>query len=140
MLINNGLIDTTPQEIMNGRPGANNHVYYLLAGHLLTLELDTLKGSYYANPVIDVPDVNPAVKAAYPPIYGDNVCMYCYFYYGILNTECYQGPDKNENGIEGFEEAFKNLGRFVFDVGRQLAGACQPFGQYMQQSIVVNDY
>lgn len=79
------------KEIMNGRP-------------------DTLKGSYYANPVIDVPDVNPAVKAAYPPIYGDNVW-----------------PDKNEIGIEGFEEAFKNLGRLVFDVGCQLAGACQPF-------------
>ncbi|KAG1885599.1 Clavaminate synthase-like protein, partial [Suillus subluteus] len=79
------------KEIMNGRP-------------------DTLKGSYYANPVVDVPDVNPAVKAAYPPIYGNNIW-----------------PDKNEIGIEGFEEAFKDLGRFVFDVGRQLAGACQPF-------------
>jgi isopenicillin N synthase-like dioxygenase len=71
---------------------------------------DTLKGSYYANPVVDVPDVNPAVKAAYPPIYGNNVW-----------------PDKNDIGIEGFEEAFKDLGKFVFDVGRQLAGACQPF-------------
>lgn len=79
------------KEIMNGRP-------------------DTLKGSYYANPVVDVPDVNPAVKAAYPPIYGNNIW-----------------PDKNEIGIEGFEEAFKDLGGFVFDVGRHLAGACQPF-------------
>jgi hypothetical protein len=43
------------------------------------MELDTLKGSYYANPVVDVPDVNPAVKAAYPPIYGNNVCMYYSF-------------------------------------------------------------
>ncbi|KAG1826255.1 Clavaminate synthase-like protein [Suillus subaureus] len=98
------------KEIMNGRPGANDHVYRLLAGYLLTMELDTLKGSYYANPVVDVPDVNPAVKAAYPPIYGNNIW-----------------PDKNEIGIEGFEEAFKDLGGFVFDVGRHLAGACQPF-------------
>ncbi|KAG2155468.1 Clavaminate synthase-like protein [Suillus clintonianus] len=79
------------KEIMNGRP-------------------DTLKGSYYANPVVDVPDVNPAVKAEHRAFYGDNVW-----------------PDKNETSIEGFEEAFKNLGRFVFDVGCQLAGACQPF-------------
>jgi hypothetical protein len=127
---------------MNGRPGASDHVYCPLPGHLFTMELDTLKGSYYANPVVDVPDVNPAVKAAYPPIYGNNVCMYYSFYYGILNTkcECYQGPDKNDIGIEGFEEAFKDLGKFVFDVGRQLAGACQPFGQYMQQSVFANSY
>ncbi|KAJ3570871.1 hypothetical protein NP233_g4122 [Leucocoprinus birnbaumii] len=54
--------------------------------------IDTLKGSYYANPVVDKPR-----------------------------------PDRNEKGIEGFEDAFKDLGRFVFNVGCQLAAACQPF-------------
>ena len=55
------------------------------------------------------------------------------------------GPEKDEIGIEGFEEAFKDLGkyvvsrpgvhrsvltfsRFIFQVGSELAEACQPFG------------
>lgn len=68
-------------------------------------------------------------KASFPEYYGRNVW-----------------PDAREKGIEGFEEAFKSLGkcvsrelivfwrphssfsRFIFDVGRELAAACQPFG------------
>ena len=33
-----------------------------------------------------------------------------------------------EPEVEGFEEAFKDLGQFVYGVGRELANACQPFG------------
>ncbi|KZT22138.1 Clavaminate synthase-like protein [Neolentinus lepideus HHB14362 ss-1] len=79
------------KEIMNGKP-------------------DTLKGSYYANPVVDNPTVSSVLRKAYPEYYGNNIW-----------------PAKDEKGVEGFEEAFKALGRFVFTVGCQLATACQPF-------------
>ncbi|KAI9445073.1 Clavaminate synthase-like protein [Lactarius indigo] len=79
------------KEIMNGKP------------------VDTLKGSYYANPVIDAPSVHPTLQEAYPEYYGVNIWP------------------KDEKGIEGFESAFKDLGSFVFDVGVKLAAACQPF-------------
>ncbi|KXN81120.1 hypothetical protein AN958_06074 [Leucoagaricus sp. SymC.cos] len=79
------------KEIMNGKP-------------------DTLKGSYYANPVVDKPSLSKSEQEKYPEYYGQNIW-----------------PRKDEKGIEGFEDAFKDLGRFVFDVGYQLAAACQPF-------------
>ncbi|KAJ8474522.1 hypothetical protein ONZ45_g15926 [Pleurotus djamor] len=61
---------------------------------------DILKGSYYANPTIDKPTVSSALRETYPEYYGDNIW-----------------PDPGLKGIEGFEEAFKDLGRFVFKVG-----------------------
>jgi len=79
------------KEIMNGKP-------------------DILKGSYYANPVVDKPSVPQAEQEKYPEYYGQNIW-----------------PRKDEQGIEGFEDAFRDLGRFVFSVGCQLATACQPF-------------
>ncbi|KAI9572705.1 Clavaminate synthase-like protein [Boletus coccyginus] len=79
------------KEIMNGKP-------------------DTLKGSYYANPIIDTPDVSPELREQYGEYYRSNIW-----------------PNPKETGVEGFEEAFKNLGRFVFKVGCDLAAACQPF-------------
>jgi len=45
----------------------------------------------------------------------------------IQNIKVSQGPKPDEKGVEGFEEAFKDLGRFIFNVGCQLAAACQPF-------------
>ncbi|KAF9243851.1 Clavaminate synthase-like protein [Melanogaster broomeanus] len=71
---------------------------------------DTLKRSYYANPVIDAPDVSPELREQHREYYRTNIW-----------------PDHDERGIEGFEESFKNLGRFVFQVGCELAAACQPF-------------
>ncbi|KAH7883852.1 Clavaminate synthase-like protein [Phlebopus sp. FC_14] len=79
------------KEIMNGKP-------------------DTLKGSYYANPVVDIPNVSPQLREQHREYYRSNIW-----------------PDRGEKGIEGFEEAFKNLGRFIFKVGCELAAACQPF-------------
>lgn len=79
------------KEIMNGKP-------------------DFLKGSYYANPLVDKPTVSKEEIEAYPEYYGKNIW-----------------PERDEKGIEGFEEAFKDLGRFVFNVGLQVAAACQPF-------------
>ncbi|KAH8120517.1 Clavaminate synthase-like protein [Phellopilus nigrolimitatus] len=73
-------------------------------------KLDTLKGSYYANPLTDSPTVSSLEKQAYPEYYGNNIW-----------------PAADEKGVEGFEEAFKDLGELVFEVGCELATACQPF-------------
>ncbi|KIM85437.1 hypothetical protein PILCRDRAFT_817457 [Piloderma croceum F 1598] len=83
---------------------------------------DTLKGSYYANinPVIDTFDVSSGQRNDYPEYYGKNIW-----------------PKKDEKGVEGFEEAFKNLGSFVFKVGCELAAACQPFvSQHLTDSSI----
>lgn len=37
---------------------------------------DTLKGSYYANPVVDSPTIAEAERKAYPEYYGNNICTY----------------------------------------------------------------
>ncbi|KAG8908116.1 hypothetical protein FRB99_000144 [Tulasnella sp. 403] len=79
------------KEIMNGKP-------------------DTLKGSYYANPIIDAPAVSGELKQQFPEFYGNNIW-----------------PSADEKSVEGFEEAFKDLGRFVFKIGCELATACQSF-------------
>ncbi|CAG8691192.1 11966_t:CDS:10, partial [Acaulospora colombiana] len=55
---------------------------------------DTLKGSYYANPTVDYPTVSEEERQAHPEYYGRNIW-----------------PEANEQGVEGFEEAFKDLGR-----------------------------
>jgi len=69
---------------------------------------DFLKGSYYANPTVDNPIASAEDRAAYPEYYGQNIWP-------------------NEQDAEGFEKAFKDLGRFVFKIGCELAVACQPF-------------
>ncbi|KAF7784578.1 hypothetical protein Agabi119p4_743 [Agaricus bisporus var. burnettii] len=79
------------KEIMNGKP-------------------DILKGSYYANPRVDEPNVSQTERDEYPEYFWGNIW-----------------PDKDEKGVEGFKNAFTDLGRFVFNVGCQLATACQPF-------------
>ncbi|EJD04267.1 Clavaminate synthase-like protein [Fomitiporia mediterranea MF3/22] len=79
------------KEIMNGKP-------------------DTLKGSYYANPLVDSPNMSAEQRDAYPEYYGENIW-----------------PAPDEPGVEGFEEAFKDLGKFIYKLGSELAAACQPF-------------
>ncbi|KAF7340016.1 RIC1 domain-containing protein [Mycena venus] len=73
---------------------------------------DILKGSYYANinPAIENLEVSPALQEAYPEYYNKNIW-----------------PKADEAGVEGFEDAFKDLGNFIFRVGCELAVACQPF-------------
>ncbi|WVQ70116.1 uncharacterized protein L199_008341 [Kwoniella botswanensis] len=78
------------KEIMNGKP-------------------DTQKGSFYANPLIDVPDVSERLRKDHPEYYAGNVW-----------------PDGVE-GLEDFEKTFKALGKIVFDVGIALAKACEKF-------------
>ncbi|KAF9229600.1 Clavaminate synthase-like protein [Gyrodon lividus] len=47
------------KEIMNGKP-------------------DTLKGSYYANPIIDVPDVPPELRDQHREFYRSNICAFVF--------------------------------------------------------------
>ena len=35
---------------------------------------DTMKGSYYANPVLDEPSVPEELRNKYPEYYGKNIC------------------------------------------------------------------
>ncbi|KAF8078252.1 Clavaminate synthase-like protein, partial [Lyophyllum atratum] len=79
------------KEIMNGKP-------------------DLLKGSYYANPVVESPTVPEEERLAHPEYYGQNIW-----------------PHPEEKGVEGFETAFKDLGKLIFQIGCELAAACQPF-------------
>jgi len=83
---------------------------------------DTLKGSYYVNinPATERSDVSSAQYQEYPEYYGRNIW-----------------PKRDERGVEGFEEAFKDLGSFVFKVGCELAAACQPFvSQHLSNSSI----
>ncbi|KAF7320199.1 RIC1 domain-containing protein [Mycena kentingensis (nom. inval.)] len=68
---------------------------------------DLLKGSYYANPIVD-PVVSDTLRQIYPEYYNDNIW-----------------PKSGD--VEGFEEAFKDLGKFIFAIAVALAVACQPF-------------
>ncbi|THH11772.1 hypothetical protein EW145_g440 [Phellinidium pouzarii] len=82
---------------------------------------DTFKGSYYANPLVDSPVVSSHEKQNYPEYYGNNIW-----------------PSAAEEGFEGFEEAFKDLGCLVFKVGCELAAACQPFDRSLSLSELVS--
>ncbi|WWC90063.1 uncharacterized protein L201_004996 [Kwoniella dendrophila CBS 6074] len=78
------------KEIMNGKP-------------------DTQKGSFYANPLMDNPDVSDRLRQDHPEYYSGNVW-----------------PSGIE-GLEDFENTFKALGKIVFNVGIALAKACEKF-------------
>ena len=60
---------------MNGKPGM---IPINLSRVKLTCSsaIDTLKGSFYANPIIDLPTVPDSDKSAYPEYYRDNICQY----------------------------------------------------------------
>jgi hypothetical protein len=59
---------------MNGKPGHAPATYCkLMLKHAFT---DVLKGSYYANPLIDVPTVSAQDAKLYPEYYGKNICEY----------------------------------------------------------------
>ena len=91
------------------------------------LDSDTLKGSFYSNPLMDVPNVTPEEKATFPEYYGQNICELVDFTGSWIFHTVELGP--TEDDIPGFEDAFKQLGNFVYGVGLKLAEACQPFGQ-----------
>ena len=99
---------------MNGRPGAlraepgSAQAGYEHSGKTdtaLCATSDTHKGSYYANPLSDDSGASDAQRAAHPSYLRSNVWP--------SQADC-----------DGFEAAFKALARFMVDVGRKLARAC----------------
>ncbi|KAF8167832.1 Clavaminate synthase-like protein [Crassisporium funariophilum] len=90
------------KEIMNGKPDLGSTTYFV--------HEDTLKGSFYANPIAENATVAAEEKTQFPEYYGNNIW-----------------PAKEEKGVENFEDAFVDLSRFIFKVGCKLATACQPF-------------
>lgn len=89
-------------------PGSRYSFGWSYGKEIMDGKPDVLKGSYYANPTVDNPTASAEEHAKYPEYYGQNIWP-------------------NEKDIEDFEEAFKDLGKFVFKVGCELAVACQPF-------------
>lgn len=107
---------------------------------------DTLKGSYYANPTVDIPDVSPELREQYQEYYRSNICVWtnANTAYSLVFT-CYRAEfggkgcrrsrgsvqEPREVGSVRFLErrsSIEPLSRFVFKVGCELAAACQPFG------------
>ncbi|KAF8334988.1 Clavaminate synthase-like protein [Cantharellus anzutake] len=86
---------------------------------------DTLKGSYYANISIPGPEsaINEDLRKSYREYYGDNIWP------------------SQEPGLEALEEAFVSLGRFILDIGCDLATACQPFvsSQLRDNSVTLSE-
>jgi hypothetical protein len=74
---------------------------------------DTLKGSYYANPVVDTPTVPKDEANAYPEYYGTNICEPFAMSSCLVSLTSNPGPAKDETSVEGFENAFKDLGGYI---------------------------
>jgi hypothetical protein len=58
---------------MNGKPGRVTPQFQRNNSH--NSRSDTLKGSYYANPVVGAPSVPSDLREAYPEYYGTNICQ-----------------------------------------------------------------
>lgn len=56
---------------MGGQVGTS---IYVLSALRANATEDTLKGSYYANPVVDSPSVSADLQQQYPEYYGTNIC------------------------------------------------------------------
>jgi hypothetical protein len=68
---------------------------------------DWAKGSYYANPLVDVPSTDAELISRFPAFLEPNIW-----------------PSED---LPGFEDAFKTLGRAVVDVGQLVAKQCDDF-------------
>ena len=131
------------QEIMNGQPG--KYRSKCRRKLVLNLAIDLLKGSYYANPIVDNAVASPEERAAYPEYYGRNICK------PMSGRMFWIFPERTRAGWEwyprlrrGFQRPrevsvyspylaeefpeWRLACRFVFKVGCELAIACQPFG------------
>ena len=62
------------KEIMNGKPGQAVCCSTSTSLSFFCSVIDTLKGSYYANPIVDKPSVSRSEQEKYPEYYGQNIC------------------------------------------------------------------
>ncbi|CAH9066544.1 unnamed protein product [Cuscuta europaea] len=77
---------------------------------------DTLKGSFYANPIFDVPTTEPSLMERYPSYCRPNIWPH--------------------TTLPELEIAFKALGKMILDVGLLLAQHCD---QYVSCKITANE-
>ena len=75
---------------------------------IMNTALDFLKGSYYANPIIDVPTATEEQRKRYP--------VYC------------QHNIWPKDDLPELEDAFKDLGQFIVQVGKLVARAIDAHG------------
>ncbi|GAA0174703.1 oxidoreductase [Lithospermum erythrorhizon] len=68
---------------------------------------DTMKGSFYANPIIDIPTTNSSLIERYPSYCGKNIWPH--------------------EELPELEAAFKSLGKLILDVGMLLAFHCDRY-------------
>ncbi|XP_015159530.1 uncharacterized protein [Solanum tuberosum] len=71
-------------------------------------KLDLLKGSFYANPILDVPTTEQSLIERYPSYCGSNIWPHM--------------------ALPELETAFKTLGKLILDVGLLLAYHCDRYG------------
>lgn len=79
-------------------------------------KLDTMKGSFYANPILDVPTNDSSLLKRYPAYCRPNIWP--------------------TTSLPALEAAFKALGKLMFDVGLLLAYHCD---QYVSRTAAVTD-
>ncbi|KAB1201405.1 hypothetical protein CJ030_MR0G003758 [Morella rubra] len=77
---------------------------------------DLLKGSFYANPILDRPTTDASMIQRYPSYCGSNIW-----------------PD---SALPELELAFKALGKLIFDVGLMVAYHCDRYGRFRWRSEV----
>jgi isopenicillin N synthase-like dioxygenase len=68
---------------------------------------DIFKGSFYANPILDVPTTDVNLIQRYPSYCGSNIWPH--------------------SALPELEEAFKSLGKLIFDVGLMVAYHCNQY-------------
>lgn len=77
---------------------------------------DLLKGSFYANPILDIPTTEASLIERYPSYCGANIW-----------------PDK---ALPELEVAFKALGKLILDVGLMLAHHCD---RYVSKGLTIRE-
>lgn len=86
-----------------------NFVFFMIVSELISHQTDVFKGSYYANPEVDVPTEDKEIQQKYP--------FYC-------TPNIWPKEDLPE-----LEFAFKNMGQLIVSVGHLIAKQCDSYIQ-----------
>ena len=90
---------------MNGKPGTCRCTTPIWTPYdTLT---DVLKGSYYANPIIDTPDVSDEDRKAYPEYHGSNICLYTILFLAKMLNASLQGPPPTRKALRASRKHLK---------------------------------
>lgn len=70
----------------------NSLCIFLSDHHHYTSHRDTLKGSFYANPIVENVTVSDEEKRQFPEYYGKNICMSATMDHNLPLSDIRQGP------------------------------------------------